>query len=66
MIMKFVKGKAGEGILTGLLWFGVIAVVASGLSVSIWSTITDATTTTNTNLDTSTTGAFDKAKLLTP
>lgn len=65
-MLKRLYAKRGEGILTGLLWFGVIAVVASGLAVSIWSHITTATTTTNTNVDTSTSGAFTNAKALHP
>lgn len=63
-IISFLRRTSAEGILTGLLWFGAVAIGASIISVGIWSHITQTGTSANSTIDSSSQDAFTNAKAI--
>lgn len=44
ILKLLLMGKSGEGVITGILWMGVVAIVSSAIAVSIWTSMGSSAT----------------------
>ena len=44
-IKSFLIGESAEGVVTGMLWMAVVAVVSGTISYSIWAAMSGSATT---------------------
>ncbi len=65
-VIKLARGTKGEGVLTGVIWMGVVAIVCGLIAVAVWTNISGDGTTAKTNVTNSMNTAVSGASSLTP
>lgn len=56
-LVKKLHSKRGEGVVTGILWLGVVGIVAGAIATAMWKGIGDTAMATDTSMTTAGTSA---------